>query len=71
MLTKQEILKILDWDKTPTLDDSSGLLARITKVAREAERQEREACREIAAQYSSCEGIAQKIEQEIRGRGEL
>jgi hypothetical protein len=34
-----------------------------------AER-EREACRDIAAQYASCEGIAQKIEQEIRERGE-
>lgn len=31
---------------------------------------EREACREIAAQYASCEGIAQRIEQEIRERGE-
>ena len=70
MLTKQEILKILDWDTSLTLDGSSGLLARITKVAREAERQEREACADIAASYASCEGIAQRIEQEIRARGE-
>ena len=34
-----------------------------------AER-ERKACADIAAQYASCEGIAQKIEQEIQGRGE-
>ena len=34
-----------------------------------AER-ERKACADIAAQYASCEGIAQKIEQDIRGRGE-
>ena len=34
-----------------------------------AER-ERKACADIAAQYASCEGIAQKIEQEIRERGE-
>ena len=70
MLTNQEILKILDWDKAGTLDDSRGLFARIIKVAREAEKQEREACRDIAAQYASVEGIAQKIEQEIRERGE-
>ena len=34
-----------------------------------AER-ERKACADIAAQYASCEGIAQRIEQEIRARGE-
>ena len=30
----------------------------------------REACADIAASYASCEGVAQKIEQEIRARGE-
>ena len=55
MLTKRQILKILDWDTSPTLDDSRGLFARIIKVAREAERQEREACAQLCeVEYAAC-----------------
>lgn len=42
----------------------------VKEIKWQVAEQEREACREIADSYASCEGIAQQIEQEIRARGE-
>lgn len=46
-MTDDEIIQMLDWHAATTDHSSDGLLARIKRVVREAERREREACANV------------------------
>jgi hypothetical protein len=62
-MTREEIIKLMDWHASIARDGRDGLLARVERAIRAAEAAEREACAQL------CEGLGQhEIAAAIRAR---
>ena len=66
-MTRDEIIKALDWHPS-VCQGPQSLLVRIERVVAQAEDRVRRRCARIADAHASCEGIAQAIAAEIRNQ---
>ena len=68
-MTRDEIIRLMDWHPSAKHTDTDGLLARIKKVAEAAAAAERERACRIVTGLCISDNNAREIREAIRARG--